>query len=164
VTAPEPTPEQTPTETPEPATKPWDAMKFARIALAVAGIALLGFGVLRLLTQVSTYSLTNLAVWLVAALVLHDLVLAPTTIGVGWVLRRWVPDRARRYVQGWLIVSATLAVIAIPMIVLRGSQPVVKALLLRNYGANLALLVGLAAAVSALLYLRRVVADRVRER
>ena len=46
------------------------------------------------------------------------------------------------------------------MIVLRGSQPPAKALLLRNYAANLALLIGLIAAVTVLSYAARAVRDR----
>jgi hypothetical protein len=44
--------------------------------------------------------------------------------------------------------SALITVIALPMILLRGSQPAVKALLLRNYGANLSLLIGIIAVIT----------------
>ena len=37
--------------------------------------------------------------------------------------------------------SALITVIAVPMIFLRGSQPAVKALLLRDYGVNLILII-----------------------
>ncbi len=46
------------------------------------------------------------------------------------------------------------------MIYLRGSQPAVKAMLLRNYGANLSLLIGIIAVVSLVLYAVRVARDR----
>jgi hypothetical protein len=81
-------------------------------------------------------------------------------ITVSWLLRRLVPDRARRYVQLGLIMSGMVTVIAIPMIYLRGSQPPVKALLLRNYGANLSLIIGIIAVVSLALYAVRVAKDR----
>jgi hypothetical protein len=42
------------------------------------------------------------------------------------------------------------------MIYLRGSQPPVKALLLRNYGLNLTLMLGLIAAITLSLYAVRV--------
>jgi hypothetical protein len=49
----------------------------------VAGIALLAFRVFRLLSEIPPHSLLILAVWLVAALVLHDALLAPSVVAVG---------------------------------------------------------------------------------
>jgi hypothetical protein len=135
-------------------------MKAWRIILAVAGIALAAFGVFRLVTEMPTYSLLILGVWLAAALVIQDAILAPSVIGVGWLLRRYVPDRGRRYVQVALIMSALITVIAVPMIFLRGSQPAVKALLLRNYGSNLMLIIAIIGVISLILYAVRVARDR----
>ena len=135
-------------------------MKAWRIVLAVAGIALGAFGVFRLVTEIAPHSLLILAVWLVAALIIHDALLAPSVVGVGWLLRRFVPDRGRRYLQIALIMIALVTVIAVPMIFLRGSQPAVKALLLRNYGANLIMIIGIIAVLSLILYGVRVVRDR----
>ena len=134
-------------------------MKAWRIILAAAGIALAAFGAFRLLSEIPTHGLLILVVWLVAALVLHDALLAPSVVGVGWLLRRYVPDRGRRYVQVALIMIALVTVIAIPMIFLRGSQPAAKALLLRNYGANLIVIIGVLAIASLILYAVRVAQD-----
>jgi hypothetical protein len=133
-----------------------------RIGLAAAGLALGLFGVYRLLTQIPPASLLALAVWLAAALVLHDAVLAPVVVGTGWTLRRVVPDRGRRFLQAGLIVAGLITVVAAPMIVLRGTQPAVKALLLQNYGANLAILLALVAGVLVLAYAVQVRQDRSR--
>jgi hypothetical protein len=135
-------------------------MKAWRIVLAVAGIALGAFGVFRLVTEIAPHSLLILAVWLVAALIIHDALLAPSVVGVGWLLRRFVPDRGRRYLQIALIMIALVTVTAVPMIFLRGSQPAVKALLLRNYGANLIMIIGIIAVLSLIMYGVRVVRDR----
>ncbi|MFL6046259.1 MAG: hypothetical protein ACJ72M_14215 [Propionibacteriaceae bacterium] len=135
-------------------------MKTWRIILAVAGIALGAFGVFRLLSEIPTHSLLVLAVWLITALVIHDALLAPSVVGVGWLLRRYVPDRGRRYLQIALIMIALVTVIAVPMIFLRGSQPAAKALLLRNYGANLILVIAVIAVITLILYAVRVVRDR----
>ena len=136
-------------------------MKAWRIILAASGIAVAAFGVFRLVTEIPVHSLLILLVWLAAVLILHDAVLAPSVVGVGWLLRRHVPDRGRRFLQVALITSSLVTVIAIPMIFLRGSQPVVKALLLRNYAANLILLIGIIAVISLALYAVRVVRDRM---
>ena len=135
-------------------------MKAWRIILAAAGIALGAFGVFRLLTEVPTYSLVILGVWLAAALVIQDAILAPSVVGVGWLLRRYVPDRGRRYLQVTLIMGALITVVAVPMIFLRGSQPAVKALLLRNYGLDLILIIAIIGVISLIMYAIRVARDR----
>jgi hypothetical protein len=125
-----------------------------RIALIVSGALLACFGAFRLLTQLDHSDLVALVVWLVVAVVLHDLVIAPATVGTGVLLTR-VPPRARRYVQAALIAGAMVTVIAIPLIAREGTQPSVKATLQRNYVANLALLLGLVIAMAVILYLFR---------
>ena len=135
-------------------------MKAWRIILAAAGIGLGAYGVFRLVSELPTYSLLILGVWLLAALVIQDAILAPSVVGVGWLLRRYVPDRGRRYMQVALIMSALITVIAVPMIFLRGTQPAVKALLLRNYGSNLILIIAVIGVISLILYAVRVARDR----
>jgi hypothetical protein len=137
-------------------------VKAWRIILAIAGIALASFGAFRLLSEIPTHSLLILGLWLIAALVLHDAILAPSEVGVGWLLRRHVPDRGRRFLQVALIMTAFVTVIAIPMIFLRGSQPTAKALLLRDYGTNLILLLVIIAIVNLILYAVQVLRDRAR--
>ena len=135
-------------------------MKALRIGLAIAGLLLALFGVFRLLSEIPAGSLILLGIWLLAALIVHDAVVAPATVAVGWVLRRTAPDRERGYLQSALIMIAPVALVAVPMIALRGSQPPVKALLLRDYAANLALLIGAIIAGSVLRYAARMVRDQ----
>ena len=133
-----------------------------RIALAVAGLLLGGFGVFRLFTQVPHPKLIMLGMWLIGALVIHDGILSPLIVAVSWVLAKVIPPRARRYVQAALIMSALVTIIAIPMIYRRGHQPQVKAILQQNFGGNLTVLIGIIAAVSLLLYALQVARDRPR--
>jgi hypothetical protein len=126
-----------------------------RIALAVAGALLVAFGVFRLVTELDTGDLFVLVVWLAAAVALHDGLIAPITIGTGVALTG-VRPRARRYLQGALLVGALITIIAIPLIWRQGTQPESKAILLRDYAANLSLLLGMTAAVALALYALRV--------
>jgi hypothetical protein len=135
-------------------------VKAWRIILAIAGISLGLFGVFRLVTEIPAHNLLVLVLWMLAALAIHDGVLSPAVVTVSSALRRHVPDRGRRYLQIALIMGALITVIAIPMIFLRGSQPAAKALLLRNYGANLSLLIGIIAVITLALYAVRVARDR----
>jgi hypothetical protein len=123
-----------------------------RISLATAGILLGLYGVFRLVTTVGFVELLVLAAWLVLAVVIHDGILSPAVVAVGWFLARTVPPRARRFLQGFLVVGGLMTVIAIPLILRKDTQPASKALLLQSYGANLTLLLALAAALSLLLY------------
>lgn len=135
-------------------------MRTWRIVLGIAGIALGLFGIGRLLTQIPPQSLVLVAAWLIGALIIHDGILSPLVVTVGWVLARYVPPRARRYLQAGLIVGGLVTVIAIPMIYLRGSQPASKAILLQNYGGNLTLLLGIVAGASLVAYAIRVARDQ----
>ena len=103
-------------------------MKAWRIMLAAAGISLGLFGIYCLVTEIPLSSLVALGVWLLAALLIHDGLLSPAVVGLGSLLRRFDPDRGRRYPQAALLMGALVTVVALPWIYLRGSQPPVKAL------------------------------------
>ena len=131
-------------------------MRAWRISLATCGVLLGLYGAFRLLTNVGFVELLVLAAWLIGAVVIHDGLLSPAVLAVGWFLARRVPPRARRYLQGFLVVGGLLTVVAIPLMLRRDSQPVSKAMLQQNYGGNLSILLALAAALSLLLYAVRV--------
>lgn len=126
-----------------------------RIVLAIAGIAIGLFGVVRLVTQVPVPSLVGLAVWLIAALVIHDGIASPLVLATGALVGR-VPPRGRRYLQAGLIMAAMVTVLAVPMIYRRGSQPPSKALLDQDFGGHLTLLLGVIASATLLAYAIRV--------
>ena len=56
--------------------------------------------------------------------------------------------------------AAMVTVIAVPMIYRRDSQPVSKAILNQNFGANLTLLLGIIAGATLLSYAMRVARDQ----
>lgn len=131
-----------------------------RLALGSAGVALLLFGVYRILQHSDRTNPRGLLRWLIGAVILHDGILVPSTMLIGFVLTRLVKPRARRYVQAALVASALITVVAIPLIYRRGSQPAVKALEQQNYGLHLAILIALVFGVAALAYAAQVLRDR----
>jgi hypothetical protein len=135
-------------------------MKAWRIILATVGVLVLLYGITNLLIHIANRDLVRVVIWLVSALLIHDLIFAPAVVGVGWLLRRFVPDRPRRFLQVGLIIGAIVTLLAIPMIYRRGSQPPQKTLLIQNYAANLGLLLGIIAALTVAAYAVRVVRDR----
>ena len=130
-----------------------------RVVIGTAGVLLVAFGAFRLLTEVPVRSLLGLALWLGAALVVHDALLSPGILGVGALLRR-VPARGRSYVQGALVAAGLVTVVAIPLIYRQDSQPRAESLLGQDFVTNLAVLFAVITAVGILAYLRRVTRER----
>jgi len=122
-------------------------VRWWRLGVGVAGALLLGYGSLRLLTGTTVADLRSLAIWLVGAVVIHDGLVSPAVLGAGRALGR-IPPRPRRFAQAGLVVSGMLVVVAAPLIYRQGTQTPSKALLLRDYTENLALLLLLVAGVS----------------
>lgn len=135
-------------------------MRWTRMLLAASGIALIGFGGFRLVTEIPTPALEGLATWLVVAVALHDGLLAPVTALVGSVVNRLLPPRLGRYVSGALVVGAGVTVITVPLVLRQGSQPSAKALLQQRYAVHLGWLWVAIGLVTAGLYAGRVLRDR----
>jgi hypothetical protein len=135
-------------------------MKIWRIVLAIVGIGLGTYGIGQLLTQIPRQTLVLLALWLIAALIIHDGLLSPAVVGVGSVLRRYVPDRGRRYLQFGLIMAALVTVVAVPLIYRANTQPPAKALLLQEFGINLTVLLAAIGGGTLIAYAIGVARDR----
>lgn len=135
-------------------------MKIWRIVLAVVGIGTGTYGISQLLTQIPRQTLMLLALWLIAALIIHLGLLSPAIVGVGAALRRYVPDRGRRYLQFGLIMAAMVTVIAVPLIYRAHTQPPAKALLLQDFGINLTVLLAAIGSGTLIAYAVRVARDR----
>ena len=131
-----------------------------RIVLGILGVLVLVYGLVNLGLHIPGSTVVWVAVWLVAAVIIHHGVVSPAVIGVSVLLRRLIPDRGRRYVQAALIAAVPILVIGIPMIYRQGSQPPSKALLLQNFAANVGLLLGLIAAGCLVGYAVRVARER----
>jgi hypothetical protein len=135
-------------------------MKIWRIVLGVVGVGVGTYGIFQLLTQLPRQTLVLLALWLIGALIIHGGLLSPAVIGVGAALRRYVPDRGRRYLQFGLIMAAIITVIAVPMIYRANTQPPAKALLLQDSGINLTVLLAAIGGGTLIAYAIRVARDR----
>jgi hypothetical protein len=135
-------------------------MRVWRIIFAVVGIGAGTYGISQLLIHIPVQSLVVLALWLIGALIIHDGLLSPAVVGVGVALRRYVPDRGRRYLQFGLIMAAMVTVIAVPMIYRANREPPSKALLLQDFSTNLTVLLAVLGAATLVAYAIRVAGDR----
>ncbi len=131
-----------------------------RVVLAAAGLAALGYGVDGLLSMSRATRPTNAGAWLIGGIVVHDALLVPATMIVGFALSRLVPAPYRAVVQGALLVSGSVALASLPL--WRGyggsaDNPSVNPL---AYGRNLAIVLGAVWAGAALIMAGRAVAAR----
>jgi hypothetical protein len=131
-----------------------------RLIFGILGLLVVLYGIVNLFLHIPVQTLVWVAVWLIAAVIIHHGVLSPLVIAATSLLRRVVPDRGRRYLQAALIMAVPVTVIALPMIYRQGSQPPSKAMLLQNFTANLGLLLGIIAGLCLVGYAIRVARDR----
>ncbi|MDP9397409.1 MAG: hypothetical protein M3P96_06100 [Actinomycetota bacterium] len=108
----------------------------ARLLLGAVGAAVAAYGVAGLLLNAASTAPPRTALWLVAVVIAHDLVLAPVVALVGWLLVRLVPAWARGTVQGGLVVAGVVLLLSVPLLIRQdaGNYP---SLLPLNYRANL---------------------------
>ena len=131
-----------------------NAEKASRAILGIAGSALIGYGAVRILQQNRLTHPVSLIEWSTGALLVHDVLLAPIVIGVGALVSRLAPRRARPFVQGGLVVAGLVTGYALILIWRQGkSASPGLALLQQNYVAHLAILLALIAVVTFGAYL-----------
>ena len=136
-------------------------IRVARIVLIAVGILGLGVGAAFLVTTVRPKGLTGLAVWLAAALVLHDGLHAPAAFLANRLLRgvgRSVPAVVLAVLQVTVVVGVVMTLIVLPEIRAKQLGPRNPTVLPFDYGLRLgvlwAVLALLAAVVCALLLAR----------
>lgn len=129
-------------------------MKAWRLVLGAAGVAGVLFGLRGLVSGGVATHWPVPAVWLVAGVLAHDLVLVPLVAAFGWGLARVVPTRIRPVLRGGLLVAAVVTLVALP--VLSGKGDATNASLTPlDYPRNLAVVLGLIAAVTAVVAVLR---------
>jgi len=133
---------------------------FLRVVAAVAGVAL--FGVAARYTAVRHLDIRP-AVWVrwwVTAAVLHDVIVAPATIAVGWAVVRFAPRPLKAPLQAALVFSAVMVAVSWPA--LRGYGRIASnpTYLPRDYSRGLALSLGLVWAACAAWALARLLREQ----
>jgi hypothetical protein len=112
-----------------------------RLVLVVAGIALLGFGGIVFLLDVNPSNYPGLAIWLAAAIVLHDGVAALAVFGATVLVRRahGIPFVVRAIVQGAAVVALVVTVLVLPEFLAIAMGPANPSVLPLDYAGNLLL-------------------------
>ncbi len=133
-----------------------------RIGLGALGLGAIAYGAVRILQSPDSSKPLDLLKWLVAALILHDGILAPIISLFGFAMARLIPGRARAYIQGGLIVGALVSTFALVEIYREGKSLPGQSLLEQDYGRHLLVILGIVLVLTVALYLTRVVRDRRR--
>lgn len=77
--------------------------------------------------------------WWVTAAVIHDVVVAPAAVAVGWLVVRFSPRSVKAPLQAGLVVSAVLVAVSWPALRGYGRIPSNPTYLPRQYGTGMAL-------------------------
>jgi hypothetical protein len=114
-----------------------------RWTLGVVGVLVAGYGGWLLVSRSETSDLVDVAIWLAAGVLLHDLVLTGLILAVAAVGVRVLPTPARAPAAVGLVVLGTVTLMAVPVLGGFGTQEDNPTHLNRSYWAGWALLAGL---------------------
>jgi hypothetical protein len=138
----------------------------ARLVTGAVGTLLVAYGAWLLLSRQDLSQVRDVAVWLGAGVVLHDLVLAPAVLLVAAVAARVLPGAARGPAVAVLVVLGSVTLLAVPVLGRFGAREDNPTLLDRPYAAGwlaLAALVLTAAVAETVRRVRRGRAGATRE-
>jgi hypothetical protein len=106
------------------------------VLLGAVGIALVGYAAVGA-AGTADIRPGRQALFLLAVLVAHDAVLMPAFLLAGYLVGRHVPASWRASVQGGLIATAALGLVALPLVLGYGYRPDNPSALPRDYGRGL---------------------------
>jgi hypothetical protein len=109
----------------------------APIVGVVVGVPVMAIGVWQAFAVRSDVHPFELARWVVASDLAHDLIAAPIFVAVAWLVGRWLPASVRAPVRWAIATTAILALIAWPFVRGYGRNPTILSLLDRNYATGL---------------------------
>ncbi|QNG37771.1 hypothetical protein F1C76_15335 [Geodermatophilaceae bacterium NBWT11] len=113
------------------------------------GLLAVAYGFYGLLTAGGRVPIGSWLTWFVGSALVHDLVIAPLWIGLGWVATKVLPRPARGPAVVGAAVSGVLVVVALPFVLGYGAQEGNDSFLPRDYGTTLLVVVGVVLAVTA---------------
>ena len=119
-----------------------------RLLVGASGVAVMAVAGWSLLTGGALTQPASLAKWLVAPVLVHDLVLAPLVCLVAAGGRRLLPEPTRGVVLAGLGVAAVLALVGLPLLLAPGSSN--PTVLPRDYPRGLAAAIAVVLAATAL--------------
>ncbi|GGR47275.1 hypothetical protein J2S40_003805 [Nocardioides luteus] len=108
-------------------------MRLARGGLVLVGTAGMAYGAWLLLSRQDLGQIAEVVVWLAAAVVIHDGLLAPAVLGLGWVGGRLLPRPVARGAVTVLVLLGPILLVAVPVVGRFGAKADNPTLLDRDY-------------------------------
>ncbi|HEY9395135.1 MAG TPA: hypothetical protein VIP58_13360 [Nocardioides sp.] len=112
-------------------------MRGMRGGLILLGAVGMAYGAWLLVSRQDLGQIVEVAVWLAAAVVIHDGILAPVVLGLGWVGGRLLPRAVARGAVVVLVLLGPTLLVAIPVVGRFGAKPDNPTLLDRDYTQGL---------------------------
>ena len=122
---------------------PPSAVRRWRIGLIALGVAILLLSGYILLTTVKPTRYIGIAEWFLAAIIIHDALIAPIVFGAGVIMRRMgrrIPLAVLAIVQGGLVIGAVFTIVLVPEILAQRYAHLFETLLPFDYVKNLGIL------------------------
>jgi hypothetical protein len=119
------------------------AVKRWRLGLIGLGVAILLLSGYILLTTVKPTRYIGIVEWFVAAIIIHDALIAPIVFGAGVIMRRLgkrIPLAVLGIVQGGLVIGAVFTIVLVPEILAQRNAHLFETLLPFDYVRNLGIL------------------------
>ncbi len=114
-----------------------------RTFLGSVGVVVASYGGWLVISDTDRSALVEVAIWLAAGVILHDLVLTPVVLAVVWAGARVLPAAARAPAAVGLLVLGSVSLVAIPVLGRFGEVPSDPTHLDRNYLAGWSVIAGL---------------------
>ena len=114
-----------------------------RIGLIVVGVLILLLSAYILLTTVKPTRYIGIAEWFIAAIIIHDAIIAPFVFSVGLFMRkagRRIPLAVLAIIQGGLVIGAIFTIVLVPEILAQKYAHLFQTLLPFDYVRNLGVL------------------------
>ena len=151
--------------TARPMTETPMAIRRWRVGLVLLGLGLMGVGGVVALTWLHATQYPRVLLWLVAALVVHDGIIAPLVFVVSLIARRLgtrIPAVTIALVEGALVIAGIVTLLFLPEVLKKAIGTNNSSVLPQNYGLNLVLFsVALALLTAgAVVFYRRLFARR----
>lgn len=137
--------------------------KTMRILLGAAGVAVMGYGLQGFLTAPEITARPEVGEWLIAAIILHDALLAPAVFVLSAAAYRTTGVRLRGRLAALLLIGGSLVLISYPALSQKGNNPNHTVLPL-DYARNLSAVLAALAAIVVLLSVTDLLRSRRRRK
>ncbi len=112
-------------------------MRGMRGGLVLLGTVGMAYGAWLLLSRQDLGQIVEVVLWLAAAVVIHDGILAPAVLALGWLGGRLLPRAVARGAVTVLVLLGPTVLVAIPVLGRFGAKPDNPTLLDRDYTLGL---------------------------